>query len=382
MTPRKRRSSCFLSLFLVVLALFLLAAVSIPAALILIPNQVEQTFGPPASDLSLRQRYSYALLLFAQSSDLTMPVNSRDSDQTFTIDQGESVASITGRLYQARLIPNPGAFRTFLLYSGLDKSIQAGTYTFTSSQPPLEIARSLQDATPAQVTFRILAGWRLEEIAASLPTSGLSITPNDFLAAARVQPSGYSFSSDLPANATLEGFLLPDGYVFERDISTTLFITTLLDHFEEKVTPDLRSAFARQGLNTYQAVTLASMIEKEAVIEPDMPLIASVFYNRLAIDMKLDSDPTVQYSIGYNERQQTWWTNPLSLNDLQYSSPYNTYLNKNLPPGPIAAPSLAALQAAAYPATTPYYFFRAGCDNSGRHLFAETFQEHLQNDCR
>ncbi|MBP1704218.1 MAG: hypothetical protein H6Q38_3325, partial [Chloroflexi bacterium] len=97
--------------------------------------------------------------------------------------------------------------------------------------------------------------------------------------------------------------------------------------------------------------------------------------------MKLDSDPTVQYAIGFNPEQNTWWTNPLSTNDLQFNSPYNTYLNWGLPPGPIANPSLEALQAVANPAQTPYYFFRAACDGSGKHAFAETLEEQVRNAC-
>jgi UPF0755 protein len=116
--------------------------------------------------------------------------------------------------------------------------------------------------------------------------------------------------------------------------------------------------------------------------EEEMPLIASVFLNRLAAGMKLDSDPTVQYALGYNPGKETWWTNPLSLEDLQFDSPYNTYLYPGLPPGPIASPGLAALQAVAFPAQTPYYYFRADCGGAGKHAFAETFEEHIQNECR
>jgi UPF0755 protein len=97
--------------------------------------------------------------------------------------------------------------------------------------------------------------------------------------------------------------------------------------------------------------------------------------------MKLDSDPTVQYALGYNSTQNTWWTNPLTANDLQTQSPYNTYLNAGLPPGPIANPSISALQAVAFPAQTPYYYFRARCDGSGRHLFAATLEEQVKNAC-
>jgi UPF0755 protein len=96
---------------------------------------------------------------------------------------------------------------------------------------------------------------------------------------------------------------------------------------------------------------------------------------------ELASDPTIQYALGFNQEQGTWWTNPLSLHDLQVNSPYNTYVNKGLPPGPISNPDLAALRAVAFPAQTKYYYFRAACNGSGRHLFAETYAEHLANEC-
>jgi UPF0755 protein len=377
---RRRRQGCLAFMILPFLGL-LVALLLAGWALLRVPAQVTETFGPPSPNLGLQQRLYYSFVLFIHTNDLAYPVQPGGPEKSFEITPGESVPAIAQKLYQQRLIPNPDAFRTYLLYSGLDTRIQSGSYSLSPSLSPIEIAQSLQDATPKQVTFNILPGWRLEEIAAGLPTSGLSISPDEFLAAAAVQPAGYSFSSDLPPGSTLEGFLLPGAYVFDRDTSTTIFITTLLDNFESQVGPDLRAGYSRQGLSLFQAVTLASLIEREAMVDPDMPLIASVFYNRLAINMKLDSDPTVQYAIGYNERQQTWWTNPLSLNDLQFPSPYNTYLYRNFPPGPIAAPTLPALQAAAYPASTPYYYFRAGCDNTGRHLFAETFQEHLTNAC-
>jgi UPF0755 protein len=122
-------------------------------------------------------------------------------------------------------------------------------------------------------------------------------------------------------------------------------------------------------------------VERESVEAAEMPLIASVFLNRLEIGMSLDADSTVQYAIGYNETQQTWWTNPLQGEDLLFDSPYNTYLYPGLPPGPIANPGLNAVRAVAFPAQTPYYYFRAACDGSGEHLFAETYEEHVQNAC-
>jgi UPF0755 protein len=117
------------------------------------------------------------------------------------------------------------------------------------------------------------------------------------------------------------------------------------------------------------------------MVEEEQPTIASVFYNRLSQGMKLDSDPTVQYALGYNHSAKTWWTNPLSSQDLQINSPYNTYGSSGLPPGPIDSPGLSALNAVAKPDDTPFFYFRARCDGSHKHLFAQTYDEHLLNAC-
>jgi UPF0755 protein len=129
-------------------------------------------------------------------------------------------------------------------------------------------------------------------------------------------------------------------------------------------------------------VTLASIIERESIQNEEMPMIASVFINRLNAGMTLGSDPTIQYAMGYNSAQNTWWTNPLSLDDLKFDSPYNTYINAGLPPAPISNPSLDALHAVAFPESSPYYYFQAKCDHSGYHTFAVTFEEHLANGCQ
>jgi UPF0755 protein len=113
----------------------------------------------------------------------------------------------------------------------------------------------------------------------------------------------------------------------------------------------------------------------------EQPVIASVFLNRLASGMRLETDPTIQYALGFDQAHDTWWKVPLASVDLGVYSPYNTYQNTGLPPGPICSPSLSALQAVAYPAQTPYYFFRARCDGSGLHNFSETYEQHLQNEC-
>jgi len=144
------------------------------------------------------------------------------------------------------------------------------------------------------------------------------------------------------------------------------------------VSPDLQQGFAAQGLTPYQGLILASIVQREAVVEEEMPLIASVYLNRLHSGMPLEADPTVQYALGHPGQ---WWKSPLEAGDTQVESPFNTYRRSGLPPAPIANPGETALRAVAFPANTSYLFFRAACDGSGRHVFSETYQEHLQNHC-
>ncbi len=344
-----------------------------------IPMLARQQYGPPSAALSPLGRFEFSARLLWYGGQLTQPLNPGGTEQPFTIEPGEGVPSVAIRLEEVGLIRSAAAFRAYLVYTGLDTSIQAGDYSLSPALSIVDIAHKLQDATPEQVTFVILPGWRMEEIAASLSTSGLDITPDQFLAAAHSAPPGLDF---LPASASTEGFLYPDTYILPRDMTAQALVDEFLRNFSLHLTVDLREGFSRQGLDVYQAVTLASIVQREAVVPDERAQIASVFYNRLHSDIKLDTDPTVQYALGYNEAQSTWWTNPLSASDLQFDSLYNTYIYAGLPPGPISNPSLSALQAVAFPADTPYYFFRARCDGSGLHDFAITFEEHLQNGCQ
>jgi UPF0755 protein len=310
--------------------------------------------------------------------ELTAPLHPLAPEQEFIVDPSESVASIANRLAVSGIISDAGIFRDYLVYTGLDLTLQAGTYKLSPAMSMVDIAREMQDATPEDVTLTILSGWRMEEIAASLPTSGLSVTPEEFLVAAQNPPPVLDY---IPASASMEGFFLPDSYILPRVATADQLLEAIARNFAQHLTEDLRAGFGAQGLDVYQAVTLASMVEREAIQEEEQSLIASVFLNRLEAEMQLGSDPTVQYALGFDPVAQTWWTNPLSLDHLQVNSPYNTYIHVGLPPGPIANPSLAAMRAVAFPADTRYYYFRAKCNDAGYHIFAETFEEHLQNAC-
>ncbi|MEP7137845.1 MAG: endolytic transglycosylase MltG [Chloroflexota bacterium] len=346
--------------------------------LFIIPSQATRTYGPPATWLTISQRVQYSAQLLWYDGLLTRPLNEAGTDQVFVIDTGESVNSVAAHLQEVGLIRDAESFRAYLVYSGLDTSIQAGEYKISAAMSAIDIARELQDATSTEVKFVILPGWRMEEIAASLPTSGLSITTEEFLALTKSPPSNFDFLAG--ANST-EGFLFPDSYIFSRNASASELVNEFVRNFSLHLSIDMRTGFEKQGLTTYQAVTLASIVEREAVHDEEKPIIASVYLNRIRIGMKLEADPTVQYALGYSFGQGTWWTNPLSLDNLKYDSPYNTYMYAGLPPAPISNPSLESLQAVAFPAETTYYFFRAKCDGSGYHFFATTFEEQLANGC-
>jgi len=362
---------------IVILSILLLLA-CLFITFITIPSKAEQIYGQPAAWLTVPQRVQYSARLLWYDGLLTRPLDPTGIERSFPIESGESVNSIAARLQGVGLIRDAGAFRDYLVYSGLDTSIQAGSYQLSPALSAIDIAHNLQDATSAEVTFVILPGWRMEEIAASLPTSGLPVMPEEFLSAARTSFPNYDF---LAGANSAEGFLFPDSYVLSRTISAETIINEFIRNFALHLTPDLTNGFEKQGLTVYQAVTLASIVQREAVHEEEAPLIASVYLNRLNAGIKLDADPTVQYAIGFNSLQNTWWTNPLSAEDLGFNSLFNTYLYADLPPTPISNPGLTALNAVAYPAETSYYYFRAKCDGLGYHVFAETFEEHLANGC-
>ncbi len=377
---KRKRTSCLTSLTIIFLGLLCILILAGIGALELAPRLAAQEFGPAAPGLDRFQKALNSVQLLLKKDALLTPVDPSGKQIPFDIKMGESVNSIALNLENAGLVHDAGAFRLYLIYSGIDKGIQAGEYQLSSAQNALEIARSIQDATPKVATLTILAGWRLEEVAAALPTTGLSISPEEFLGLARSM-IGDEILAGYPEIKNVEGFLFPGTYTFDRNASAEAVLAAILQNFDQQVPQELRNAFKRQGLSLQQAVTLASIVQKEAMVPDEQPIIASVFYNRLQDGMKLDSDPTVQYALGYDKGKKTWWKNPLSSSDLSVDSSYNTYLYTGLPPGPICNPGLSALQAVAYPAQTPYYYFRARCDGSGRHNFATTYDEQVGNAC-
>lgn len=343
-----------------------------------IPAQASLKYGPPAGPLSVSDRIEYSARLLLHGDALITPLDSNGLGRPFRIEQGEPVSSVTARLETDGIISSAEYLFDYLVYTGLDTTLQAGDFILSPALSMIDIASELQDATPEEVPFVILPGWRMEEIAASLPTSGLDISPEALISAAQTPPQVLAFASP----ATMEGFFLPDSYLLPRTTTDSQLLETIARNFALHITNELNAGFSAQGLDVYQAVILASIVERESIQNEEMPLIAGVFINRLNIGMTLGSDPTIQYALGYDVLNQTWWTNPLSLDNLKFDSPYNTYIYAGLPPAPISNPSMDALTAVAFPESSPYYYFQARCDGSGYHTFAVTFEEHLSNGCQ
>ncbi len=324
------------------------------------------------------------------ADELRTPAGTDDTPVTFVVQPGETAAEVAQRLQQMGLITDAELFRRYLQYRGMDAGIEAGTYTLRRTMTIPEIAEALQTAHRVEKALTVREGLRLEEVAAVVAAQ-TGIPEEEFRSFATTGwrssdlPVQYGFLNTLPPEATLEGFLFPETYRLPEDATAYDVVARMLATFDARVTEEMRLAGANQGLTLYQMVTLASIVEREAVVPDERPLIASVFLNRLRNGWLLGADPTVQYALGYDERQGTWWRR-LYFDELGIASladidhPYNTYRYPGLPPGPICSPGLASIQAVAFPAQTDYFYFIADCHkNDGSHLFARTEEEHNAN---
>ncbi|MCL4871040.1 MAG: endolytic transglycosylase MltG [Anaerolineae bacterium] len=335
-------------------------------------------------NLNPAQRLYLQTYLINNADKLEKPTSRATIPTRFVITPGQGASEIAAALQAANLLDNPDLFLNYIRYYGLDSQLEAGEYILTPPYTTPELAQTLTQALAREIELRFLEGWRVEEMANYLAAvRPAAIDSQQFLAIAQRRTpfdlSRYDFLASLPANASLEGFLFPDTYRIPTDADTAYLIHLMLTTFGERVTPAMRQGFAQQGLTVYEAVTLASIVERETPQVQERPLVAGVFLNRLQQNIRLQADPTVQYAVGYQPDSGSWWKNPLYIVDLELDSPYNTYVYAGLPPGPIANPSLTSMQGVANPANTSYIFFVADCTNStpGAHLFSETYEEHL-----
>lgn len=377
----RRRSSagCLLWLLAVLVVLAALAA----AGLVLWRGLARSADPDVNPTLSPVRRAYLELYLSQHAAELAGPAGGGASPVAFTVAPGEGATAIAGNLRAAGLLNDTELFLNYLSYYGLDGGLVAGEYQLDPRATIPELAEALGSGRSRTLELSFLPGWRSEEMANYLSVVGAAQIDgeafSDIVQSRRGVSSRFGFLASLPDGASLEGYLFPDRYAITAETTAAALIDLMLARFDEQVTPAMRQAYGTLGLSLRDAVTLASIIEREAVLAEEKPLMAAVFLNRLAAEMPLQADPTVQYALGFVDG--TWWKAPLSAADLQVNSAYNTYLIPDLPPGPISNPSLASLLAVAAPADVDYLFFVLDCaaTTPGAHAFSVTYDEHLAN---
>jgi len=294
------------------------------------------------------------------------------------VERGMAGEAIAALLLERGVIDDARRFNALLGYAGAAPALQSGCYEIAGGTPTAEVIRRLVAGETTTLSFVIPEGLRLEEVGERVVAAGVATREQWDAAVASVQGSG--LPAGRPPDDGLNGYLMPAAYPIECDTNATSLVESMVVAFEDRVTPDLVAEAEGEGLTLHDVVTLASIVEREAVEKDEQPLVASVFRNRLDIGMPLGADPTVQYaltSMPESVEQFGWWKQELTLDDLEVDSPYNTYVNDGVPPGPIANPGLDAIIATIRPADTEYLYFVAKGD--GTHAFSETFEEHLAN---
>lgn len=280
-----------------------------------------------------------------------------------TIPPGATFRVAADSLHHAGLVGPTRLFRLYAQVTGRDRDIKAGTYGLQRDMGWNALVQSLHLGEGLERRVTIPEGWSLHEIVPELSTA--LGAPAESVEAA-VRDTSLLHELDVPT-PTLEGYLFPDTYVFAYGTSARVAVREMVHRFEQVWDPQWDDRLQQLAMSRNDIITLASIVEKEARLPEERPVIAAVYHNRLKAQMPLQADPTIQYALGEHHDRVTY-------RDLEVVSPYNTYRNRGLPPGPIASPGRASIEAALYPATVPYLYFVA--DTDGHHEFRTTFKEH------
>jgi UPF0755 protein len=286
-----------------------------------------------------------------------------DEPRRVTVPPGSSFAAAAESLHTAGVIGSPRAFRMYATLRGRDRDLKAGTYEISPGASWGEVIETLAAGRGVQARVTIPEGWQLREIVPHLARA-LGVSEDSVAAAASDSALRERLGVPTP---TLEGYLFPDTYLFSQGTPARDAIRELVRRFENVWDAEWDTRLQELGMTRHQIVTLASIVEKEARVADERPVIAAVYHNRLRIGMPLQADPTVQYALGRH-------TERVLFEHLEIESRYNTYRNAGLPPGPIASPGRASIEAALHPADVRYLYFVARPD--GRHEFRRTFDEH------
>lgn len=300
--------------------------------------------------------------------NLAQPVSAdSDAQVMITVKPGMSTQEIGQVLYDNKLIKSVNLFRLIARIEGMEKSLQAAEYSFSPSMSVRRIVGMLATGEVAYRQFTIPEGFTINQIAALLEEKNLADASKFKEAAKSIPPFEYMESSEA-VTYPAEGFAFPDTYRVSRGVTESQLLRMMLYQFNDRFTPELQERARQLGLSRKEVIILASLVEKEARVETERPIIAAVFMNRLKLEMPLQSCATIQYILGDPKAE-------LTIQDTKIPSPYNTYLNLGLPPGPIASPGIESIRAVLHPADTDNLYFVA--DKNGVHHFSKTYEQHL-----
>jgi len=291
-------------------------------------------------------------------------VSSEKVARAVTIEKGKSVSQIAKQLEEEKLIRSAFAFSWYIRIKGLSSKISAGRFKLSPDMTADEIVNILS-SKPAEQWITLVEGLRVEEMAEKLNSQF------------RILASRSEQNSEFLQLAK-EGYMFPDTYLFPEEVTAEQVVKKLRDTFNLKYSEELRAKIRLQGLTDDEGIILASIVEREARSDKARTEVASILLRRLKIDMGLNADATIQYALGYQAAEKSWWKRHLTREDLKIVSPYNTYLYKGLPPTPISNPGLASITAVANAdPSTPYLYYYH--DSKGNSYYAKTLEEHNQN---
>ncbi|GBD96337.1 MAG TPA: endolytic transglycosylase MltG [Nitrospirae bacterium] len=292
------------------------------------------------------------------------PVSFEEKWKEVEITEGASFAKGIDILKNNGIIENSMTFLLLGRMTDTDRQLKPGYYSLSASMSPLQIFEDLISGRTIQFSINIPEGSTLKDIKKKFKDAGLIdeeswqlVYDTDFLA-----------SLDIYA-PSLEGYIFPDTYNFSKGTDPKVIFKIMIQRLKEKFDEPLRERAEELGMSENEVLTLASIIEKEAIYDSERPMISAVYHNRLKKNMKLQADPTVLYGVKTRRKR-------IRYRDLRRETPYNTYVIKGLPPGPIASPGIKSIKAALYPADAEYMFFVS--KNNGRHYFSRTGKEHMK----
>jgi UPF0755 protein len=341
-------------------------AVAVVLALVLVGVAAWLVIGGPGNDIDDVEGYR--------------PVESPTGQEPLTVivEPGEGSDAIADKLETAGAIDSATQFRVLIAFLGYGPLLQAGEYEFERDSSELDVAYRLRRGLISTKAVTVVEGWRLEEIADAVAQQG--IPRDEFIAAARRLDYDFWFLEQRRIGERLDGYLVPAPYTIRRRDTARDIVQRMLQTFADNVPQSTEQHAIDTGLTLHEVLTLASIIEREAVIPEERPVMAQVFLKRLEEGMLLEADPTVQFALANDPDSVAefgYWKQGLTSEDLEVPSAYNTYTESGIPPGPISSPRLDSINAVLNPAPTNYLFFVARPD--GSHAFAETFEEHEAN---